>query len=670
MSESEHRNASTQLDAIRDWDALCDAFEQQLCQGEAPTLARYLEQVPPGERAKMIPELLAMTRHHLSESAMRGQLKDYLEQFPERSHTIIDILREETLSAAATSFQLDPSSGHLSPGLRPGERFGKFEIKEEIARGGMGVIFKARQQDLDRIVALKVIISGQLASEEEIKRFEREARSVAALEHPNIVSIYEVDQIGQHHYFTMKFIDGQDLNNWNQQAPRSVPEKIRVLSELCDGIDYAHRQEIIHRDLKPGNILVNREGRVQIIDFGLAKKLSGLRTAITGEQLIGTPLYMSPEQLLGDASSAGPRSDIYAIGSVMYELLTDRKPFTADTLFDLMQKVESTEPQAPTEHVADLPSAVDEICLRCLAKDPQKRYATAGEVANALRAIGVVSPHSAARVFEGGHVQRQPSGRSQGAAVQREWMKVGVLIAGLFVLVVGGLSWFLWPAAPDQEQALPMSPERDRPGVPLFAGDAHSSAEGFDHEVGSAEMPERLGLPEPAYSSPLTAQGMAAVDGVEQDGQPLFLLLELKLSTSSFEFYKGDEGLTYPSETEARGNPAGITPELEQFIRGRFQVPCRWEVTDSRGTRLAGNAKDFVWNKNEGMFGPESWDAAERGVHVWAIWPLAEMETIGESPLSISVSLTGDTEFGSRLLGGQLMVYREDPLANAVTEKP
>ncbi len=667
MSESEHRNASTQLDAIRDWDALCDAFEQQLCQGETPTLARYLEQVPPRKRAKLIPELLAMTRHHLSESAMRGQLKVYLEQFPERSHTIIDILREETLSASATSFQLDPSSGQKNPGLGPGERFGKFEIEEEIARGGMGVIFKARQQDLDRVVALKVIISGRLASEEEIKRFEREARSVAALEHPNIVSIYEVDQIGQHHYFTMKFIDGQDLNDWSQEAPRTVPEKIRVLSELCDGIDYAHRQEIIHRDLKPGNILVNREGTVQIIDFGLAKKLSGLRTAITGEQLIGTPLYMSPEQLLGDASSAGPRSDIYAIGSVMYELLTDSKPFTADTLFDLMQKVGNTLPKAPTEHVADLPSAIDEICLRCLAKDPLERYASAGEVANALRAIGNNSPHSSPRDVGGFRAHRQYPAPSRQTAGWREWPSVGMLCAGLFVLVVGGLAWFLLPTSHDQKQALPMRPERNGASEPLLGAEEIFSQERFGNEAGSAE---RLGLPEPAYSAPLTADGIAAVDGVEGDGKALFLLVELKLSTPSFEFYKGDDGLEYPSEAEAKASPERITPKLERFIRGRFQIPCRWEVADSRGARLAGNVKDFVWNKNEGMFGPESCDGFARAVHVWAILPFAEIETTGENPLSISVALSGDTKFGSRLLGGQLMVYTEDPLANAVTETP
>ena len=192
-----------------------------------------------------------------------------------------------------------------------------------------------------------MIISGHLATDVEIKRFKREARAVAALEHNNIVSIYEVDQVETLHYFTMNYFEGVTLDTWTKMRPHDLADRVSVLIQLCEGIDYAHQRGIIHRDLKPANILVDQDGCVQIIDFGLAKEFDCLRTAITGEHLIGTPQYMAPEQLLGHQAKFGPRSDIYAIGAVLYELVTDRKPFAANTLFELMQQVDSVEPAPP-----------------------------------------------------------------------------------------------------------------------------------------------------------------------------------------------------------------------------------------------------------------------------------------------------------------------------------
>ena len=347
MNENRDPSVAQQLRAIRDMDDLCDAFEKQLGQNEIPQLENYLDKVDPEQRPKLIRELLALTRHHLSESDMRLQLKDYLERHPEHSNTIIGVLREETLNVSATSADSKQAVGKASQGLQTGEAFGKFEILEEIARGGMGVIFKAHQQDLDRVVALKVIISGHLATDVEIKRFKREARAVAALEHNNIVSIYEVDQVETLHYFTMNYFEGVTLDTWTKMRPHDLADRVSVLIQLCEGIDYAHQRGIIHRDLKPANILVDQDGCVQIIDFGLAKEFDCLRTAITGEHLIGTPQYMAPEQLLGHQAKFGPRSDIYAIGAVLYELVTDRKPFAANTLFELMQQVDSVEPAPP-----------------------------------------------------------------------------------------------------------------------------------------------------------------------------------------------------------------------------------------------------------------------------------------------------------------------------------
>ena len=222
MTQPEDQTIGPRLEAIRIRDALCDSFEQELLRGEKPKLDTYLAKADPRDRLQLLPELLALSRHHLSETGMRELIKEYLAQNPEHSNTIIDILRDETLNMEVTSMQVGTLCEQSKPGLYPGGTFGKFEILEEIARGGMGVIFKARQKDLDRVVALKVIISGRLASAEEIRRFEREACSVAALEHRNIISIYEVNQIDNLHYFTMKYFDGRDLNTWAKEYSPSL----------------------------------------------------------------------------------------------------------------------------------------------------------------------------------------------------------------------------------------------------------------------------------------------------------------------------------------------------------------------------------------------------------------------------------------------------------------
>lgn len=628
MNETRDPSVAQQLRASREMDDLCDAFEKQLCQGETPKLENYLEKVDLEHRPKLIRELLALTRHHLSESEMRLQLKDYLERYPEHSNTIIDVLREETLNVAATSVHSKQADGKPNLGLQAGEAFGKFEILEEVARGGMGVIFKARQQDLNRVVALKVIISGHLASDEEIKRFKREARAVAALEHPNIVSIYEVDQVETLHYFTMNYFEGVTLDTWTKTRPNDLADTIQVLIQLCEGIDYAHQRGIIHRDLKPANILVNQDGTVQIIDFGLAKEFNGLRTAITGEQLIGTPQYMAPEQLLGNQAKFGPKSDIYAIGAVLYELVTDRKPFSADTLFELMQQVDSAEPARPTSWDPALPFEIDEICSRCLAKDPSQRYSSAIEIAEALRALPLVPVALKNRTTAKARPARFP-----GRKFILSSLGILFLMAGVFAL----LSYFAQGSKRIDRQAAPE--------IPISA------------DSGNLDPMFQPLATQPRYSTPLNLSGPTRLDGVVVEDGKLSLYLKLALTTPSFEFLQEADETYYPSIAEAIADPTIITPELDSLIRGHFDIPCKVLVTDSEGRVLETFERAIAWDDNRGLFESENWNPQKKVVDVRVITFLSDVEIDSVGTVTIAVEMEKGVRYGSTILDGELIVY-------------
>lgn len=628
MNENRDPSVAQQLRAIRDMDDLCDAFEKQLGQNEIPQLENYLDKVDPEQRPKLIRELLALTRHHLSESDMRLQLKDYLERHPEHSNTIIGVLREETLNVSATSADSKQAVGKASQGLQTGEAFGKFEILEEIARGGMGVIFKAHQQDLDRVVALKVIISGHLATDVEIKRFKREARAVAALEHTNIVSIYEVDQVETLHYFTMNYFEGVTLDTWTKMRPHDLADRVSVLIQLCEGIDYAHQRGIIHRDLKPANILVDQDGCVQIIDFGLAKEFDCLRTAITGEHLIGTPQYMAPEQLLGHQAKFGPRSDIYAIGAVLYELVTDRKPFAANTLFELMQQVDSVEPAPPTSWEPTLPLGIDEICRRCLAKDPSQRYTSAIEIAEALRELPLVPGGETNRTM----AQRRPTKFPGSTFI------LGGL--GLLLLAVGAIAILVWNLQGSKQLGSAVAPE-----IPISA------------DSGTIEPMFQALETQARFSVPLNLSGPTRLDGMVVEDGKLELYLELELTTPSFEFLEETAKGYYPSPEEAIADPSLITPELAPLIRGHFEIPCQIVVTDSEGVVLETVERAIAWNDNRGLFDSEHWNPEKKVVDIQMISFLGNVARFSGKTVSVTVDVEQGARYGSSILHGELLVY-------------
>ena len=268
----------------------------------------------------------------------------------------------------------------------PDKFFGDYELLVEVARGGMGVVYRARQITLNRIVALKMILTGKLADPEDVQRFRMEAEAAGRLTHPNIVAIYGVGDIQGQHYFSMEFIEGTSLAQRLVAGPLPGKEAARHVRQIAKAVHYAHRQGILHRDLKPSNIIVDAEGEPHITDFGLAKRLGNKDSGQTRSgTILGTPSYMAPEQAQGKIHSLGPACDIYSLGAMLYELLTGRPPFRAETPLDTVMQVINNEPVPPRLLNPNIDKDLETVCLKCLEKETARRYATAEALAEDLQ---------------------------------------------------------------------------------------------------------------------------------------------------------------------------------------------------------------------------------------------------------------------------------------------
>src|SRR5215469_2008445 len=293
-----------------------------------------------------------------------------------------------------------------------------YEMQGELGRGGMGAVYKARQIRLDRIVALKVVLSGAYAGAEELARFQAEAQAVARLQHPNIVQVYEVGEHERRPYFSLEFVDGGNLSGRLAGAPQRPRDAAVLTQTLARAVQYAHEQGIVHRDLKPANVLVTTGGTVKITDFGLAKRLDIDSGYTHTGQVMGTPSYMAPEQAAGLVRSIAPATDVYALGAILYELLTGRPPFRGASMLETLEQVRQRDPLPPSQLQPNTPSDLETICLKCLQKDPAKRYVTASELADDL-----------GRFLAGRPIQARPVGRVE--RVYR-WAKRNPALAALW----------------------------------------------------------------------------------------------------------------------------------------------------------------------------------------------------------------------------------------------
>jgi eukaryotic-like serine/threonine-protein kinase len=281
----------------------------------------------------------------------------------------------------ATVFPAEAVPGEASRDVR---YVGNFELLEEIARGAMGVVYKARQANLNRIVALKMILSGQLAGADDVDRFRMEAAAAASLDHPGIVPIFEIGEHDGRHYFAMGFIDGPSLASLVANGPLAPRDAARYASQIADAVQYAHDRGVIHRDLKPANILIDHDDRPKVTDFGLAKRLEGDSALTATGQVMGTPSYMPPEQASGDTRGIGPSADVYSLGATLYCLLTGRPPFLAAGIMETLTQVLEKDPLSPRKLNPEIAVDLETICLKCLEKDPSRRYASARQVGEEL----------------------------------------------------------------------------------------------------------------------------------------------------------------------------------------------------------------------------------------------------------------------------------------------
>ena len=262
--------------------------------------------------------------------------------------------------------------------------FGDYELLEELGRGGQGVVYRARQSSLNRTVALKVIALGHWATETHLKRFRREAEAAASLEHPRIVPIYEIGERDGAYYFSMQLVEGGQLDTLVRQEPLPLRRAAEMIANVARTVHFAHEHGILHRDIKPGNVLLDAEGEPHLADFGLARLVETESTVTRTMEVLGTPSYIAPEQAAGQGAQLTSATDVYGLGAVFYQLLTGHPPFAGGTTYETIRLVLETEPRNPRLWNPKVDRDLTTICLKCLEKDPARRFGSALELAEDL----------------------------------------------------------------------------------------------------------------------------------------------------------------------------------------------------------------------------------------------------------------------------------------------
>jgi serine/threonine-protein kinase len=379
-----------------------------------------------------------------------GEVPDREKLLRERPELAAALEVLETLENVAPSPEGSPLTGGMETLDTPsalGElprTFGQYELLSEIGRGGMGVVYKARQVELDRTVAVKMILASHLASPEHVRRFHAEAKAAARVQHSNIVHIHDVGQLHGQHYFAMEYIEGESLAERIARQQLDLATAVRLLAVVARAAEHLHREGIVHRDLKPLNILLDSKGEPYLTDFGLAKVFAPDSEITATGVIVGSPPYMAPEQAAGRSSEVGAATDVYSLGAILYELLTGRPPFRQENPLDTLIDVLSREPILPRLLNPRVPRGLELICLKCLAKSPGDRYSSAAALADDLEhfargeALAVRPPHLGQRLWS--WIRRQPALASRFAGL------------GLFYtasVTVQTLKYFLQGTIPD-----------------------------------------------------------------------------------------------------------------------------------------------------------------------------------------------------------------------------
>jgi hypothetical protein len=414
-------------------------LELRLKAGEAARVESYLQAWPELASDADATFGLISAEYNLRRRGEPGvTLDEYRRRFPDHGPRLERLSGDPAGAPPPPDTVRDDSSqrGGLAPEAPPPPQVPGFEILGELGRGGMGVVYKARHLALKRTVALKMILTGGYAGAAERARFKAEAEAVARLQHPGIVQVFEVGEHQGHPFCALEFVEGGSLAQRLNGNPLPPKEAARLVEALARAIHLAHSRNVVHRDLKPANVLLTPDGAPKVTDFGLARQLDAETGHTPAGAVMGTPAYMAPEQATGQAHAAGPAADVYALGAILYECLTGRPPFRAATLLETMEQVRTREPAPPRQVQPAAPRDLETICLKCLRKEPEKRYASAAELADEL-----------ARFQRGEPVLARPVGRLERTA---RWARrnpvLAVALAAVFVsaVVASGLAAAAW----------------------------------------------------------------------------------------------------------------------------------------------------------------------------------------------------------------------------------
>src|SRR5256886_9154148 len=357
--------------------------------------------------------------------------------------TALGIVPDASVAVGGDPGHVDKSARAATKSQRFAEMLGElgdYELLEEIGRGGQGVVFRARQKSLNRTVALKVIGLGEWATKAHLKRFRLEAEAAASLDHPGIVPIHEVGERDGSCYFSMKLVEGGQLDEVVRHEQMSIRRAVELIAKVSRTVHYAHEHGILHRDIKPGNILVDQKGEPHLTDFGLARLVESESTVTRTLEVLGTPSYMAPEQAVGNNAAISSVTDVYGLGAVLYQLLTGQPPFAGGTTYETIKLLLDTEPRQPRLLNSKIDRDLSIICVKCLEKDPKRRYSSALALAEDLEHWLKHEPIQARRtgLFARGKkwVQRNPS---------------SALLAASLVALVAAAGWIVWKSELDRK---------------------------------------------------------------------------------------------------------------------------------------------------------------------------------------------------------------------------